>query len=242
MNERNIISAVLLGTLLCVGLATMGLLLSEGIIKFRDMERVVSVKGLSERDMPADVAIWPIRFTEVSNDLSELYGSLESKNDKVNNFLRQQGFKVDEISVSVPAIQDRQAQGFSEEQVRNGRYAGTSTLTVYSNDIEMVRKAMSNLAQLGQNGIAISGQDYDVKTQFLFTKLNDIKPAMIEEATRNAREVAEKFAHDSGSKLGKIKRASQGQFSIDDRDSNTPYIKKVRIVSTFFDERGLPPT
>ena len=232
MNERNIISAVLLGTLLCVGLATMGLMLSEGIIKFRDMERVVSVKGLSERDMPADVAIWPIRFTEVSNDLSELYGSLESKNDKVNNFLRQQGFKVDEISVSVPAIQDRQAQGFSEEQVRNGRYAGTSTLTVYSNDIEMVRKAMSNLAQLGQNGIAISGQDYDVKTQFLFTKLNDIKPAMIEEATRNAREVAEKFAHDSGSKLGKIKRASQGQFSIDDRDSNTPYIKKVRIVST----------
>lgn len=232
MNERNIISAVLLGALLCVGLATMGLLLSEGIIKFRDMERVVSVKGLSERDMPADVAIWPIRFTEVSNDLSELYGSLESKNDKVNNFLRQQGFKVDEISVSVPAIQDRQAQGFSEEQVRNGRYAGTSTLTVYSNDIEMVRKAMSNLAQLGQNGIAISGQDYDVKTQFLFTKLNDIKPAMIEEATRNAREVAEKFAHDSGSKLGRIKRASQGQFSIDDRDSNTPYIKKVRIVST----------
>ena len=232
MNERNIISAVLLGTLLCVGLATMGLLLSEGIVKFRDMERVVSVKGLSERDMPADVAIWPIRFSEVSNDLSELYGSLESKNDKVNNFLRQQGFKVDEISVSVPAIQDRQAQGFSEEQVRNGRYAGTSTLTVYSNDIEMVRKAMSNLAQLGQNGIAISGQDYDVKTQFLFTKLNDIKPAMIEEATRNAREVAEKFAHDSGSKLGKIKRASQGQFSIDDRDSNTPYIKKVRIVST----------
>ena len=232
MNERNIISAVLLGTLLCVGLATMGLLLSEGIIKFRDMERVVSVKGLSERDMPADVAIWPIRFSEVSNDLSELYGSLESKNDKVNNFLRQQGFKVDKISVSVPAIQDRQAQGFSEEQVRNGRYAGTSTLTVYSNDIEMVRKAMSNLAQLGQNGIAISGQDYDVKTQFLFTKLNDIKPAMIEEATRNAREVAEKFAHDSGSKLGKIKRASQGQFSIDDRDSNTPYIKKVRIVST----------
>ena len=232
MNERNIISAVLLGTLLCVGLATMGLLLSEGIIKFRDMERVVSVKGLSERDMPADVAIWPIRFSVVSNKLSELYGSLESKDDKVNNFLRQLGFKVDEISVSVPAIQDRQAQGFSEEQVRNGRYAGTSTLTVYSNDIEMVRKAMSNLAQLGQNGIAISGQDYDVKTQFLFTKLNDIKPAMIEEATRNAREVAEKFAHDSGSKLGKIKRASQGQFSIDDRDSNTPYIKKVRIVST----------
>ena len=232
MNERNIISAVLLGALLCVGMATMGLLLSEGLIKFRDMERSVSVKGLSERDMSADVAIWPIRFTEVSNDLSELYGSLDSKNEKVTAFLRQQGFKPDEISVSVPGIQDRQAQGFSEEQVRNGRYAGVSTLTVYSTDIEMVRKAMSSLMQLGQNGIAINGQDYDAKTQFLFTGLNALKPQMIEEATRNAREVAEKFARDSGSKLGKIKRANQGQFSIEDRDSNTPYIKKVRIVAT----------
>ena len=232
MNERNIISAVLLGALLCVGMATMGLLLSEGLIKFRDMERSVSVKGLSEQDVSADVAIWPIRFTEVSNDLSELYGSLDSKNEKVTAFLRQQGFKPDEISVSVPGIQDRQAQGFSEEQVRNGRYAGGSTLTLDSTDIEMVRKAMGSLMQLGQNGIAINGQDYDAKTQFLFTGLNALKPQMIEEATRNAREVAEKFARDSGSKLGKIKRANQGQFSIEDRDSNTPYIKKVRIVAT----------
>ena len=178
------------------------------------------------------VAIWPIRYTEVSNGLGEVYGAIEQKNEKIRLFLQQQGFKADEISVAVPGIQDRQAQGFSEEQVRNGRYAGTSTLTVYSTDIDMVRKAMTNLAQLGQNGIAISGQDYDVRTQFLFNGLNNIKPAMIEEATRNAREVAEKFAHDSGSKLGKIKRASQGQFSVEDRDSNTPYIKRVRIVST----------
>ena len=91
---------------------------------------------------------------------------------------------------------------------------------------------MAGLMQLGQDGIAINGQDYDARTQFLFTGLNRIKPGMIEEATRNAREVAEKFSHDSGSKLGKIKRANQGQFTIEDRDSNTPYIKRVRIVST----------
>jgi hypothetical protein len=91
---------------------------------------------------------------------------------------------------------------------------------------------MEKLFELGKQGIAITGEDYQSKTVFLYTKLNEIKPAMIEEATQNARAVAEKFAQDSKSRLGKIRSASQGQFSIDDRDSNTPYIKKVRVVST----------
>jgi hypothetical protein len=86
--------------------------------------------------------------------------------------------------------------------------------------------------ELGKQGIAISGEDYQSRTEFLFTELNSIKPAMIEEATENARQVAEKFAQDSSSRLGKIRRAQQGQFSISDRDNNTPYIKKVRVVST----------
>jgi hypothetical protein len=91
---------------------------------------------------------------------------------------------------------------------------------------------MSSLSELGKNGIVFSGEDYQAKTEYLFTKLNDVKPEMIEEATRNAREVASKFASDSNSSLGKIKKASQGQFSIEDRDKNNPHIKKVRVVST----------
>lgn len=232
MQERSIVSSVLLGALLCVGLSVLGALLAEGIIKFREADRSVVVKGLAEQEVNADVAIWPIRFTEVDNEIGSLFASINAKNEKVRLYLRQQGFTDDEISVGVPGIQDRQAQGFTEEQVKNGRYAGNSTLTVYSDDIDKVRKAMAGLMQLGQDGIAINGQDYDARTQFLFTGLNRIKPGMIEEATRNAREVAEKFSHDSGSKLGKIKRANQGQFTIEDRDSNTPYIKRVRIVST----------
>lgn len=232
MQERSIVSSVLLGALLCVGLSVLGALLAEGIIKFREADRSVVVKGLAEQEVNADVAIWPIRFTEVDNEIGSLFASINAKNEKVRLYLRQQGFTDDEISIGVPGIQDRQAQGFTEEQVKNGRYAGNSTLTVYSNDIDKVRKAMAGLMQLGQDGIAINGQDYDARTQFLFTGLNQIKPGMIEEATRNAREVAEKFSHDSGSKLGKIKRANQGQFTIEDRDSNTPYIKRVRIVST----------
>ena len=90
MQERSIVSSLLLGALLCVGLSVLGALLAEGIIKFREADRVVSVKGLSEKEMPADVAIWPIRFTEVNNDLSELFGSMESKNEKIQAFLRQQ--------------------------------------------------------------------------------------------------------------------------------------------------------
>lgn len=232
MQERSIVSSLLLGALLCVGLSVLGALLAEGIIKFREAERSVVVKGLAEQEVNADVAIWPIRFTEVDNEIGSLFASINAKNEKVRLYLRQQGFTDDEISVGVPGIQDRQAQGFTGEQVKNGRYAGNSTLTVYSDDIDKVRKAMAGLMQLGQDGIAINGQDYDARTQFLFTGLNRIKPGMIEEATRNAREVAEKFSHDSGSKLGKIKRANQGQFTIEDRDSNTPYIKRVRIVST----------
>ena len=232
MQERSIVSSLLLGALLCVGLSVLGALLAEGIIKFREADRSVVVKGLAEQEVNADVAIWPIRFTEVDNEIGSLFASINAKNEKVRLYLRQQGFTDDEISIGVPGIQDRQAQGFTEEQVKSGRYAGNSTLTVYSNDIDKVRKAMAGLMQLGQDGIAINGQDYDARTQFLFTGLNRIKPGMIEEATRNAREVAEKFSHDSGSKLGKIKRANQGQFTIEDRDSNTPYIKRVRIVST----------
>ena len=134
--------------------------------------------------------------------------------------------------VSVPAIVDHQAQGYSPENARQFRYSGTSTLTVYSLNVEQVRAAMRNLVDLGKRGIAIAGEDYGSRTEFLFTHLNDLKPAMIEEATRNAREVAVKFAQDSSSVLGKIRTASQGQFSIEDRDSNTPHIKKVRVVST----------
>jgi len=95
-----------------------------------------------------------------------------------------------------------------------------------------VRRLMSEQGELLQKGIAVGGDEYQYNVQFLFTGLNDIKPRMIEEATKNARAAAEKFARDSNSKLGKIKSANQGQFTISDRDANTPYIKNIRVVST----------
>jgi len=105
-------------------------------------------------------------------------------------------------------------------------------VTVYTGKPDAVRVAMNKLVELGKQGIVFSGGGYQGGTQYLYTKLNELKPEMIEEATRKAREVAEKFARDSDSRLGKIKSAQQGQFTIEDRDSSTPYIKKVRVVST----------
>lgn len=232
MNDRNARGAFVLGILLCGGLIVLGYLVSNAITTIKALERTVSVKGLSEREVPADIAIWPIKFSEASNDLNELFSSIQNKNVLVINFLKENGFMQEEISVSVPAIVDRQAQGYSDASRIPFRFSGSSTITVYSLNVEAVRKTMNNVVNLGKRGIAIVGEDYQTKTEFLFTKLNDIKPAMIEEATRNAREVAEKFAGDSKSKLGKIRNASQGQFTISERDSNTPYIKKVRVVST----------
>lgn len=213
------------------GLLGLGWFLSHGIVTFKQMDRTVTVKGLAEQDVPANIAIWPIRFNEVSNDLTSLYGSIQKKSDIVVQFLKDHGFDESEITIGVPAIQDRQAGYYDPEKVKF-RYISTSTVTVYSEKIDSVIATMKKLVDLGQKGIAIMGQEYGSNTQFLFTKLNDIKPSMIEEATKNARVAAEKFAADSESELGKIKNARQGQFSIRDRDSNTPYIKTVRVVTS----------
>lgn len=232
MDQKDHGWALLLGALICAGLIGLGFFISKGIVTLKALERTVTVKGLSEREVSADAAIWPIKFNEVSNDLNELYSALQAKNTLTAEFLKEKGFTETDISFSVPSIQDRQAMGFMEPEKIPYRYMGSSIVTVYSSNVDLVRECMTQLVDLGKRGVAITGQDYDSRTEFLFTGLNDLKPAMIEEATRNAREVAEKFAKDSNSTLGKIRKASQGQFTIDDRDSNTPYIKKVRVVST----------
>jgi len=232
MTPRNTTAAFVLGILLSAGLVAMGYLVSSGVLTIKSLERSVSVKGLSEREVTADTAIWPIRFSEVGNDLETLYSALQQKNALVAEFLQARGFAAEEISLSAPMIVDRQAQGYADASRMQYRYTGTSIVTVYSTRVERVRQVMADLADLGKQGIALSGNEYDSRAQFLFTGLNALKPEMIEEATRNAREVAEKFARDSDSRLGKIRRASQGQFTISDRDSNTPHIKRVRVVST----------
>lgn len=226
------VSALILGTYLFLGLTSLGYLLGNSAIKYREYERTVTVKGLSEREYDADIVIWPISFTEASNELEGLYVSIEESTSKIKGFLEKNGIKSSEITYSFPAITDKSAQQYGNNAKAEFRYTARQTVTVYSKNINAVRRVMSSLSELGKEGIVFTGGNYQSQTEYLFARLNEIKPEMIEEATRKAREVAQKFATDSQSALGKIKKASQGQFSINPRDKNNPHIKRIRVVST----------
>lgn len=232
MDNSNRFSALILGLFIFLGLAALGYLLGNAAITFKEYERSVTVKGLAEREYPADIVIWPIQFTATSNDLESLYSSIEHSTARIREFLTARGLEAAEISLSAPAITDKSAQSYGNAAPAEFRYSAMQTVTVYSKNIDAVRALMGELAQLGKQGIAFTGGNYQSQTEYIFTRLNEIKPAMIEEATTKAREVAVKFSADSQSTLGKIKKASQGQFSITARDNNTPHIKRVRVVST----------
>lgn len=232
MQTENKISAFLLGISIFLGLLSLGYLLSDAVIKFKEYERSVTVKGLSEREFDADIVIWPIQFTAASNNLSDLYIIIENNTKDIKEFLKKNGIAQEEITVATPAITDKSARQYGEAEKPEFRYTALQSVTIYSKNIKTVRDVMNSLSDLGKNGIAFSGEEYQSKTEYLFTKLNSVKPEMIEEATTNAKEVANKFASDSNSTLGKIKKASQGQFTIEDRDKNNPHIKRVRVVST----------
>ena len=232
MQQNSRTSAFILGAFIFIGLSALGYLLGNAAIEYKQYDRSVTVKGLSEREYGADIVIWPIQFTVAGNELGDLYEAIEKKSVKIKEFLGKNGIRPEEITLASPAITDKSAQQYGNNGRAEFRYTAIQTVTVYSKEIKMVRSVMALLSKLGKEGIVFTAGNYDYRTEYLFTRLNEVKPEMIEEATRKAREVAEKFASDSQSKLGKIKRASQGQFSISARDKNNPHIKKIRVVST----------
>lgn len=223
-------SRMLSGLFIGLGLVVAAFLLGSAIKSFKEADRVVSVRGLSERELPADQVLWPLVYTETGNDLISIYNSLEAKNKFIKTYLEQGGVPVADISVTAPSVVDLDADRYSENK-KSFRYLVTQVITVNSSNVEKVLALRADQTALLRQNIAISTDSYQYSTQFLFTKLNDVKPEMIEEATKNARISAEKFAADSDSELGKIKTASQGQMSIEDRDSYTPQIKKVRVTT-----------
>ena len=219
------------GALLAIGIFLGGFSIAKSIIRTTEMSRVVNVKGLSVREVSADKVIWPITYKEIGNNLTELYNTLNAKNDIIISFLKENGIEESEIIIAAPEIVDLQAERYGNQNYTY-RYNVTSIITVTSSKVDLVTELMVKQADLIKKGVAIIVGGYEYQPMFTFTGLNDIKPQMIEEATINARTTAEKFAADSQSKLGKIKTANQGQFTINDRDSNTPQIKEVRVVTS----------
>ena len=217
--------------ILAVGLALLGVFVYNGINSLAKRDRFVSVRGLAEKEVKADRVIWPLTYKTVGNDLGAVYRDISTANRKIAAFLTRNGIKASDITTGAPQVSDLWTNEYNDNRNRE-RYNATSVTTVSSSDVDRVRALMTRTGELLSEGIAIAPNDYSSQIQFDFTSLNKIKPQMIEQATKNALEAAEKFAKDSGSKLGKRNSAQQGLFSIDSRDSNTPYIKEVRVVTT----------
>mgnify|MGYP001771233455 FL=1 len=218
------------GLAIMVGLVVLGLMIPRAVSVYRSYDRTVDVKGLCEREVKADRVIWPITYKVMADDIRSIYSQLDGSVATIKDFLLSGGISEDEISVSVPSVSDKFANEYGENQ-RTFRYIAKNVVTVCTDKVDLVLALMARQSELLKKGIVTESNDWENRVEFSYEGLNDIKPEMIEIATMNAREAAQKFAKDSGSRLGKIKTANQGTFSIVDRDSNTPYIKKIRIVT-----------
>ena len=225
--KTRIISAAILA----LGMMALGLFIKGGIDNYANKDRKVNVKGLSEREVAADKVTWPIVSKEQGDDLPELYNRIAMKQQKIKQFLIKSGIQSNEISINPPEITDAKADQYASTK-KEFRYYATLVITVTSRKVDLVRSIIARQGELLKQGIAIVANEYDNNTEYEYVSFKAMKPQMMQDAIANAETTAQQFAKNSHSKLDKIVSADQGQFSIDDRDSNTPYIKKVRVVTT----------
>lgn len=219
---------VLAAGLIAIGLLALGLCLRSGIVKFKSMDNVVTVKGLSEQQVPADKAIWRVSFGRQGNDLSSLYASVDANAKIVKDFIKKAGITDEEIFEASPSVSNLEDQYRYSNNRPDYKWQINQSMTISTKKVDAIRNLVKTAtSEMLKQGIVLSDwASYD------FTGLNELKPKMIEEASANAMEAAKTFAANCGSSVGKIKTASQGQFSIEDLDETTDYIKKVRVVTS----------
>ena len=223
------LAIALAGAAVGLGLLVGGYLLGNALYAARATERFVTVKGLAEREVPADLALWPIAFTETADDLETLQARVVPSDGKIRALLADTSHHSD-ISNTGPQINDREGMHRGDGPPID-RYQAQAAVVVRSADIAATRDVMSRVGELVKDGVAVV-RSYELQPQFLFTALDEVKPVMIAEATRDARRAAEQFAEDSGSRVGAIRKAQQGYFSINDRDQFSPEVKTLRVVTT----------
>jgi len=230
--DPRLVPAVLVAAVLSVGLIGAGALIGQGVVNARVGDRVVTVRGLSERDVVADLAILPVRFTATGEVLSEVQARIDADLATVRQFLAAQGYPADAITLGRLEVTDMQSREYGG-QTNGPRFILAQTVIVRTTDVARVQTTTRSLNDLVRQGVVI--QDFNGPT-YVFTRLNDVRPEMIAEATASARTGAEQFAKDSGTPLGPIREATQGSFQILSRDeigdeSQSPD-KKVRVVTT----------
>lgn len=237
----NIISTAILAA----GVAGAGWFVSHGLIKMKEAERSVAVKGLSEREVQSNLALWNVGFTVTGQSLAEAQSKIDANSAAIAAFLMKAGIGKEEITQGALKVTDRLANQYQNNAgPEDTRYILSTQLKVRSANVEAVEKASRNIGEVVRDqGILLGAPDqYGCDLRLIYTKLNEIKPEMIAEATKDARKAAEQFAKDSGVTVGEIRSASQGYFSVSSRDGSdlnsdsscdaeTSAVKKVRVVT-----------
>ena len=230
-SDRNLLPPVIFGGLIAVGLIGAGVAIGGGVINAQTGNRQVTVRGVAERNVVADLAVMPLRFTVAGEDLPTVQAQIDQDLTRVRTFLRQQGYGDDIVTVGRMEVTDTQSQTYAPSQ-GTPRYVVAQSVTVRTNDVARVAQTERALNDLVRQGVLL---DFTAPT-YVFTKLNDVRPEMIAEATASARSGAEQFARDAGAPLGPIRLATQGSFEIlareDVDNESTSLDKRVRVVAT----------
>lgn len=219
---------LLAGALVALGLTLGGLFIYCGISKFANKDRAVSVKGLSTREVESDYVVWPLSYGWNGNDLPALYAQLERVTERVKKHLLSLGFEESDLREGSISVSNNWENYYGDHRPEY-RYTLSTSVIVSTDKVKLVVESQGKESELLKEGIIVTSSRWNLDYQY--NGLSELKPSMIEEATRNARAVAQKFADDSQSSLGGIRRASQGQFSIEN-DEYQPWVKHVRVVTT----------
>jgi hypothetical protein len=222
------LSLVFPALLIALGLAAAGYFVGEGISGRKSGNRIISVKGLSEKEVPASVATWTIGYAANGNDLSEINKKLADSTKAVLAFLKEAGFTEGDMSVQPPSLHDTSMDVREKDSPPPPeRYRADQSVLLRTAKVDAIKPALASASNLMVSGVLLSGK---AEPSYIFNQLNDIKPGMIQEATKNARIAAEQFSRDSQTALGKLRNASQGWFQVENRDAATPERKIVRVV------------
>lgn len=223
--------------ILALGLTAAGFFPGYYYYKAKTNNNSVSVKGLAEMNVTADLAIWKLKIVNTGNELIPAQKQISEQITEINTFLQEQGFKPSEITIERIETNDLMATPYRGNDANSSRFILSQTITVKSENVSLVEKSLRKTDSLIAKGI-IFDTSYNDPVSYIFTKLNDVKPQMLEQATLNAKKAATEFAKSSGSKVGKIRRANQGVFSILPREQTANSFeaqqieKTIRVVST----------
>jgi hypothetical protein len=222
------ISPILAALLIALGLTAAGYFIGQGIGDRNAGRRTISVKGLSEREVPASVATWTIGYSVNGNELGEINKKLAENTKAVLAFLKEAGFAETDMAVQPPSLQDTSMEQREKDvPPPPERYKAYQSVLLRTSKVDLIKPALASASNLMVSGVLLSGKS---EPTYIFNELNNIKPEMIQEATKNARIAADQFSRDSQTTLGKLRNASQGWFQVENRDAATPERKVVRVV------------